>query len=495
MTTLPHHLYRPDQVRELDRIAIEEFGIPGVQLMARAGEAAYRTLRAKWPAVERIAFFCGVGNNGGDAFVVARLAQQAGKKVQCYQVGDASRIKGDALTARNGALHAGVPVEAFEGHSLGGFDLVVDGLLGTGLSGEVGDEWRNAIEAINSTAAPVLALDIPSGLDGESGNVLGVAVQANYTITFIGLKTGLFSAAGRSCCGEVLFNDLDVPDEVYQQVQPAAKRFDYDEIKSLLVPRQRHGHKGDYGHVLVIGGDEGMSGAVRMAGEAAAKVGAGLVSIATRASHAAQISAFRPELMSHGVEDAAQLRLLMKRASVIAIGPGLGQGKWGQAMLGAVLESQLPLVLDADALNLLAADPLWHGNWVLTPHPGEAARLLGCTTREIEQNRLRSLISLEASYGGVIVLKGAGTLVLEEGTIPSLCFGGNPGMASGGMGDVLTGVIAGLIAQGCGNSAAARMAVALHAEAGDRAARVGERGMLASDLYPYLRQLMNPVSE
>ena len=489
--TLPYDLYRPDQVRELDRIAIEEFAIPGEQLMARAGEAAYRALCEQWPSTERIALFCGVGNNGGDAFVVARLAQQAGHKVQLFQVGDASRISGDAMTAREAAIDAGVPIERFEGQSLEGFDVVVDGLLGTGIRGEVGDEWRTAIEAINGATAAIMALDIPSGLDGESGNVLGVAVHADLTITFIGLKTGLFSGAGRECCGEMHFDGLGVPDKVYQQLQPVANRLDYEWIKHVLKPRNRQGHKGDYGHVLIIGGDEGMSGAARMAGEAAARVGSGLVTIATRASHAALLSVSRPELMSYGVETPAQLRKLMQRASVIAIGPGLGRGKWGQALLATVLESNLPLVIDADALNLLAADPLWQRNWVLTPHPGEAARLLGCETREIEQNRLLALTSLEASYGGVVVLKGAGTLVMEEGTVPALCSGGNPGMASGGMGDVLTGTIAGLIAQGLGNGDAARVAVTLHAEAGDRAAEDGERGMLATDLLPHLRKLMN----
>lgn len=495
MTTLPHDLYRPDQVRELDRIAIEEFGIPGGQLMERAGQAALNALLEKWPTAGRLALFCGVGNNGGDGFVLARLLHGAGKQVQLFQIGDAARISGDALAAREAAIDAGLPVDDFSGQSLDEFDLIVDGLLGTGIRGEVGDEWRAAIESINRAAIPVLALDIPSGLDGESGNVLGIAVRSNLTITFIGLKTGLFSGAGRDYCGELVFDDLGVTDEVYQRVHPAASRLDYEQIKPVLVPRSRHGHKGDYGHVLIIGGDEGMSGAARMAGEAAARVGAGLVSIATRAAHAALLSTSRPELMSHGVEKPAQLRRLMQRASVIAIGPGLGQGRWGRAMLGAVLESHLPLVIDADALNLLAADPLWQRNWVLTPHPGEAARLLGCEPREIQQNRLLALTSLEASYGGVIVLKGAGTLVMEEGELPALCSSGNPGMASGGMGDLLTGTIAGLIAQGLGNGDAARLGVALHAEAGDRAAKAGERGMVASDLFPFLRELVNPALE
>jgi hydroxyethylthiazole kinase-like uncharacterized protein yjeF len=495
MMTLPHDLYRPEQVHKLDRVAIEEFGILGEQLMGRAGQAAYNALCEKWPSVKCIAVFCGIGNNGGDGFVVARLAHQGGQKVALFQVGDAVRIGGDALKAREAALAAGVPMEDFTGQALDSFDLIVDGLLGTGIRGKVDGEWRHAIEAINRSAKPLIALDIPSGLDGETGNPLGTSVRADLTITFIGLKTGLFSGAGREYCGELKFDALGVPGQVYGAVIPAASRIDYQRLMTSLPPRQRHGHKGDYGHVLIIGGEEGMGGAARMAGEAATRVGAGLVSVATRASHASLLTLSRPELMCHAVETTGQLHALIQRATVIAIGPGLGRGKWGEAMLSAVLESHLPLVVDADALNLLAADPLWHRNWVLTPHPGEAARLLGCDSNEIQQNRLSALASLEASYGGVIVLKGAGTLVMEEGATPALCSAGNPGMASGGMGDLLTGIIAGLIAQGMANGDAARLGVALHAEAGDRAAEDGERGMVASDLLLHLRKLVNPVPE
>ena len=492
MKTLPHVLYRPDQVRELDRLAIKEQGIPGETLMGRAGKAAYDAMCSRWPQAKQIAVLCGIGNNGGDGFVLARLAQKAGQVVEVFQVGDGSRLSGDALAAKESALKAGVQVTPFENQPLHGFDVIVDGLLGTGLSGEVRDEWRQAIEAINTTGKAVLALDIPSGLDGATGRVLGVAIRADLTMTFIGLKCGQFMADGPEYCGTLQFDDLGVGEKVYRAVPAAATHLALDRMKQLLPRRQRQGHKGDYGHVLVIGGEHGMAGAVRLAGEAAARIGAGLVSIATRESHAALLSLSRPELMCHGVESEEQLRALMHRATVVAIGPGLGQGKWGRTMLGVVLESHLPLVIDADGLNLLALDPLYHDNWVLTPHPGEAGRMLGCDSREIQKNRFTTVASLKASYGGVIVLKGAGSLVLEERELPALCSAGNPGMASGGMGDLLTGAIAGLIAQGLQNGDAARLGVFLHATAADLAATDGERGMLASDLFPHLRRLVNP---
>lgn len=258
-----------------------------------------------------------------------------------------------------------------------------------------------------------------------------------------------------------------------------------------LGARPRNTHKGDYGRVLVIGGDHGMSGAVRLAAEAAARVGAGLVCIATRSAHAEHISAQRPELLCYGVENANELRPLLDPANVIVIGPGLGQSPWARQLFSAVLETDLPCVVDADALNLLAAEPVVREAWVFTPHPGEAARLLACSSADIQADRFNAVREVRRRYGGVVVLKGAGTLVAAGDEPVDICVGGNPGMASAGMGDVLSGVIAGLIAQGLSLRDAARLGVWLHAEAGDRAARAGERGLLAGDLMPYLRRLVN----
>jgi NAD(P)H-hydrate epimerase len=244
--------------------------------------------------------------------------------------------------------------------------------------------------------------------------------------------------------------------------------------------------------VLIVGGDHGMPGALRLAGEAALRSGAGLVSLATRPAHAAGIPLTRPELMCHGVQQAAQLAPLLKRATVVAVGPGLGTGEWGRGLFGALLDSPLSLVVDADALNLLAREPLRRGNWILTPHPGEAARLLGIEVAEVEKDRFAAVRALSERYGGTVVLKGAGTLIHTEGHPVAVCDRGNPGMASGGMGDVLTGVIAALRAQGLDDAAAAEAGVWVHAAAGDRAAQEGERGLLAGDLMAALRAELNP---
>lgn len=492
MKRLPYNLYRAEQVRELDRLAIEYYGMSENGLMATAGQVLFDKIRRNWPRTRNIAVLCGGGNNAGDGYVVARLALQAGIAVELYQLVAPQNLKGAARHAWEEAEAAGVSMIGYDGQRIDCHELIVDALLGTGLKGEVTGLWAEAVAGINEAGSPVVAVDIPSGLCADTGRVLGCAVRADMTVSFIGMKRGLLTNDGPDHCGKLLFSDLNVPREVYGHQLPAACRIDLRSLSSLLSRRQRNSHKGNYGHVLVVGGEQGMSGAVRMAAEAAARIGAGLVTVATRKAHAATIAATRPELMVHGVEDVRELDALLHRANVVAIGPGLGLDEWGQAMLGRVLESHLPLVLDADALGLLAIDPQRHDNWVLTPHPGEAARLLGCSSEEIQADRFAAVAALEASFGGVVVLKGSGSLVLGGDGEIALCNAGNPGMASGGMGDVLTGVIAGLIAQGIRLIEAARLGVAIHASAADAAAADGERGMLATDLMPHLRYLANP---
>jgi NAD(P)H-hydrate epimerase len=326
--------------------------------------------------------------------------------------------------------------------------------------------------------------------------VLGIGVRADATITFIGLKQGLFTGAGPDYCGPIQFSDLGVPISIYAGQGPSAHRIDWCQQSSGLRPRRRDAHKGDFGHCLVIGGAPGMSGAARLAGEAALRAGAGLVTIATHPDHAAQLNLTRPELMVWPVEDAGSLDTLIERATVIAIGPGLGRGPWGRRLWERVHLCGKPLVVDADALNLLAASPVANPDWVLTPHPGEAGRLLGCTTAEIGQDRFRAALAIQGRFGGLVVLKGAGTLIVGRNTCPpAICTDGNPGMATAGVGDLLTGVIAALVGQGPNLGVtmeeAVAMGVCLHAAAGDLAARNGERGLIASDILTRLRPVAN----
>jgi len=344
---------------------------------------------------------------------------------------------------------------------------------------------------------PRMALDIPSGLGADTGVPLGAVLAADLTCTFIGLKRGLLTGEGPVYSGELYFFDLQVDRDVYSRVPANCRVPEPADLAALLPPRRADGHKGHYGHVLVIGGDHGFAGAPVMSAQAAARCGAGKVSLITRPEHVAVALIRQPEIMVRGIENAREAQPLLEAATVIAIGPGLGRSDWGQALLALALESGKPLVVDADALSLMAADDrIGHGDWVLTPHPGEAGRLLGVSAAEIQRDRFAALESLAARYGGTVLLKGLGTVIQGEDHLGqqgrALIREGNPGMASGGMGDVLTGVIAALRGQGLTSYDAARLGAMIHARAADAcAARRGPRGMLATDLLPYLRTELN----
>jgi len=288
--------------------------------MERAGEAAFAELKQRWPRVKKLGVLCGAGNNGGDGFVVARLAQETGYEVSVWQLGEC-KLGSDADSARERMEATGLEVKRFDPGALASQEIVVDGLLGTGLNAEIKGQWREAIIAINEArelGARVLSLDIPSGLNANTGSVMGVAVEADCCVSFIGLKQGCLTGEGPDYCGDVIFDDLGVPARVYSRISRAAKRMSCPNAATILPPRKRATNKGHYGHVLVVGGDYGMSGAVRLAAEGAARTGAGLVSVATHAEHAAVISAAVPELMCHGVEDVKELMPLMHRANVVA---------------------------------------------------------------------------------------------------------------------------------------------------------------------------------
>ena len=482
-------LYTTAQVRALDRAAIDG-GISGIELMERAARAALDVLRRRWPQARTLCIACGPGNNGGDGFFLAALARVA--DMQAHVIATSEDSTGDAALARERCLREGGQVtlaaSALPDSDVPDADVYVDALFGSGLNRAPAGDAAKLIAALNAQSRPVLALDVPSGLDSDTGVAFEPCVRATATVCFVGWKRGLFTAHGPDQCGERSLATLDIPAQVYAQSAPDAALLQPQALPS----RPRDSHKGRYGHVLAIGGDLGAGGAVRMCGEAAARVGAGLVSIATREANVGPILAARPELMPHGVHVPRNLEPLLARASVLAVGPGLGQDDWGRGLWQAALPAGKPTVLDADALNLLAATQrALPSDCVLTPHPGEAARLLGIAIAEVQADRFAAVRALAQKYRAVVVLKGAGSLVADPDGRVAVCPWGNPGMASGGMGDVLTGVIAGLLAQSLTPFDAACLAVGLHARAGDLAARAGERGLLASDLFPYLRALVN----
>jgi len=489
---LPIALYSTAQVRALDAHAINELGIPGYTLMKRAGEAALRYLRTRWPMAHRTVIVCGSGNNGGDGYVLARFAQAAGLTVTALAAASPEQLRGDARQAYQDFRASGGDVKGFAEEHLGAGEVIVDALLGTGLKGSVREEQARVIRAVNAAATPVFALDVPSGLDSDAGTVSGEAIRAEATVTFVGLKTGLFVGDGPEYAGTVFFDDLELSDAPQLGLAPRLTRIIEAEIHAALPRRPRAANKGDFGRVLIVGSGSGFPGAARLAGEAALRVGAGLVTVAVAPENVVAIAAGRPELICLGVREEGVLKDALSHANVVAVGPGLGRTPWSRAALHAVLASGKPLVVDADALNLLAeGGATAREDWILTPHPGEAGRLLGTSAQEVQHDRLAALDGLLDRYHGTVVLKGAGTLVGAPGRTPGLCERGNPGMATAGTGDVLTGTIAGILAQCADPWAAARAGVLVHAMAGDAAARGGERGVLATDL---LRELPHCVN-
>jgi NAD(P)H-hydrate epimerase len=489
---LPTPLYTAAQVRALDKYAIGTLGVADYTLMKRAGEAALRYLRMRWPTAHNIVIVCGGGNNGGDGYTLARFAQAAGLTVSVLAAVPVQMLRGAAQQAAQDFKASGGSMRPFVAALLGAGELVVDALLGTGLSSAVRAETAEIIEAINAAGRPVFALDVPSGLDSDRGLPLGSAVRATGTVSFVGLKTGLFVGEGPDYAGAVFFDDLEISAPATPEFTPRLERIVDAEVAQALPPRARAAHKGVFGPGLIVGSGVGMPGATRLAGEACLRVGAGLVTVAMAPDNLAAIAAGCPELICHPVAKAHDLSEALQRADVVAIGPGLGRTDWARALFDCVLGSDKPLVVDADALNLLAQAPRQSPRWILTPHPGEAGRLLGTSAGAVQTDRLRALDALTERYGGTVVLKGAGTLVGTKGAVPGICERGNPGMATPGAGDVLTGAIAGILAQCPDPARAARVGVWVHAMAGDSAARSGgERGLIASDIARELRTWVN----
>ncbi|MCX7080852.1 MAG: NAD(P)H-hydrate dehydratase [Pseudomonas sp.] len=488
---LPDALYSAAQVRDLDASLIAA-GTTGFELMQLAARAMWRALVRRWPNAGELSVVAGHGNNAGDGYLVAALALRAGWQVQVLAAADPQRLQGDAALAHAEALAAGVSVQAWTAQAtLSG--VVLDALLGTGLAGEVREPYASIITAINASGLPVAAVDIPSGLCADTGQVLGVAVRADLTVTFIGLKLGLFTAQAPDCVGELVFNDLQAPPELLAKACASAKRLMPGNLPRLA-SRSPTAHKGQSGHMLLIGGDRGFGGAILLSAESALRSGAGMVSLATRSEHVPAALARLPEVMTVGTHSANQLMGLLEQASVVVVGPGLGQGAWGRSLLSAAVNAPLPQVWDADALNLLAKGGLeLPRGCVITPHPGEAARLLGISTADVQADRFTVARELSQKHSAVVILKGAGSLIASPDGRLALCDRGHPAMATAGLGDVLAGLVGALLAQGMNAFDAACLAVWLHASAGVLQGKLG-RGLAASDLIPAIRQLLEEQS-
>lgn len=476
--------------KQLDEQATAALGSDGYVLMQRAGQAAWRQLVQRWPQAQRVLVVCGPGNNGGDGYVLAWLAHRAGRRVTVVHLAAHAPRTELAQRACTQYVAAGGRVAWFE-HGLPDADVVVDALFGIGLDRAPDAASAQLIDAINQQSAPVLALDVPSGLDAQRGNAASVAVLATCTIQFIVQHIGLRTGAALEYTGALAVDDLEVPVQVFALVDARATLLEAGFISRCLLARRRNTHKGESGRVVCVGGDHGTAGAIVLCAEAALRGGAGLVAAATRERHLPAILARRPEIMAHAVESGDALPPLLAAADCVALGPGLGQGEWARGLYALAIGSGKPLVLDADALNLLAQQPAPLADAILTPHPGEAARLLDISTADIQSDRFAAAQALADRHQSVVVLKGAGTIIAAPGQLARVINAGNPGMAVGGMGDLLTGVIAALRAQGLDAFDAASAGALMHSLAADDAAKDGERGLLPSDLLPWLRHWAN----
>ncbi|BBN58849.1 bifunctional ADP-dependent NAD(P)H-hydrate dehydratase/NAD(P)H-hydrate epimerase [Hydrogenovibrio marinus] len=443
-------LFSAEQCQQLDRTAIESWNIPGLLLMKRAAFGAFLTLQNHWPKANKVTLLCGTGNNGGDGLALAQYALLTGLDVTVVIIGNPQNFKPDARQVYEELIQLGVTPVDFSKEVLN-TDVIVDALLGIGINKPISGQLVDVIHAVNQSEAPVLALDIPTGVDATTGSIHGCAIKADVTISFIAHKMGLYTGVGADHIGQIIIDDLKLPEALFDTTPNLADFHDLAYWKERLPVRATSAHKGSSGTALLIGGNHSMAGAIQLSATAALRAGAGLVKVITQNEHTNMLTEQQPELMCYPT---TQLDELLPLANAIAIGPGLGLDEWAQNLLLKTLDHlqhhQTPAVLDADALKLLAQNPKLspqNPHWVLTPHPGEAAEMLGCTPQEIQNDRISAIYELHELYGGVILLKGNGTLIFD-GEHLELCPLGNPGMAVGGMGDVLTGMITSYLAQG-----------------------------------------------
>ncbi len=501
-------LLTADEMRELDRRTIEEIGIPGIVLMENAGRGAAELLCRRfaglWPGP--VLVLAGRGNNGGDGYVVARHLLGRGWRVRTVVLAEAARVSGDAATNLQALQRSGGEVQFAPDSSrlarvlrqVKDSRLAVDALFGTGLSDSVEGHYAAAIDWLNATGLPVLSVDIPSGIDASSGRILGRAVRAAVTVAFARGKLGHLLYPGAGLCGELEVVDIGIPVPLLAKSGDRHLLVDGAVAAPLLPARPATGHKGTFGHLLVVAGSTGKAGAAAMTAEGGLRSGAGLVTVAAPASVQAALAVKLTEAMTEPLAEVdgalslqalEPLRRLGDGKQALALGPGLGLAEETRALVRRLLcECPLPLVLDADGLNAVAERPALlreraAGSTILTPHPGEMARLTGRSVAEVEADRIGIARQFASRHRVVLVLKGARTVTaLPDGRV-RLNGSGNPGLASGGMGDVLTGLIGGLLAQGLAPAAAAVLGVYLHGRAADRLrVRFGEAGMVAGDV-------------
>jgi ADP-dependent NAD(P)H-hydrate dehydratase / NAD(P)H-hydrate epimerase len=505
------------QMQEADRLTIEDVGIPSMVLMENAGRAVAQHLSQRFRALafEHTAIICGRGNNGGDGFVVARVLAARDHDVSVFLIGRAVQVRGDARRNLDILARLEIPVveiaseDDWEQHAgaIAQADVIVDAMFGTGLKEPLSGLHARVVKDVNSMPGAVVSIDVPSGLSCDTHQVIGEAIKAELTITLGAPKLPLVLPPAERLCGDIITADIGIPQEIVEDLDgPRVELLGPAEIMQHLMPRDPDSNKGDYGRVVIAGGSLGKTGAVNLSAMAALRSGAGLVTIATPRPCLPIVASMGSEYMTEGWEDdggpadSAVDHVLGLKKDVLAVGPGLGAGARQQAFVFGLLErSEVSLVLDADALNVWQEDPSrLHGregiDIIITPHPGEMARLTGLSIEEVQQNRLEVVRNFAMSRSIFVVLKGHRTLIATPDGRVAINPTGNPGMATGGTGDVLTGMIAAWYGQLLDAEAACRVAVYLHGLAGDLARRNGgEAALIAGDIIDHLGEASRDI--
>jgi len=506
-------LVTASQMQEMDKKTIESFGIPGLVLMENAGRGCIDVLTKKIKNInaKKIAVMAGPGNNGGDGFVIARYLMERGIQVTCFLLASKDRVKGDAKTnmdlvfklcdiSDNSSIIEVPDAESYlkQRNRILHNDLFIDAILGTGLNSDVRGFFKDVIELINSSDCPVFSVDIPSGLNSDTGKPMGIAVKADLTTTFAFAKLGHILYPGNTFTGDLDVVDIGIPGFIVRKKNIAISLMETDEIAGFFKPRDFNGHKGRYGHLLVIAGSTGKTGAAALCSNAAMRTGTGLVTLGIAKSLNKRIEPLVIEPMTHPLSEKEkgflsdncldEIQTILKGKQALAMGPGLGTKKGTKKLIKKLIEkSKVPLILDADAINCIADDPgilkKKKALAVLTPHPGEMARLCSMTTQDVQADRINIAKNFAMDHDVVLVLKGAGTIVSLPNGRSFICPTGNPGMASGGMGDVLTGMIAGFCAQGFSPEDASLAGVYIHGMCADiLAEEIGSFGFVANDM-------------
>jgi hydroxyethylthiazole kinase-like uncharacterized protein yjeF len=506
-----------EEMQELDRKSIEAYRIPGIVLMENAGRGAAEVISDTFPDIrnKKIAIIAGKGNNGGDGFVIARYLLNQGTSVRVYLLTDPKGLRGDAETNFN-IFHRMkgevISVPSSKDYikvkrDIEKFDILIDGIFGTGLDAEVRGYYREVIDHLNTIQRPMVAIDIPSGLDADTGKPLGAAIRASLTITFGLPKIGHLIPPGIDYVGKVRVIDIGIPRRLVEEERIPTYLLEKEDIQRWLsIPRNPNTHKGDYGHLLVIAGSVGKTGAAAMACQAALRMGAGLVTLAVPKSLNAIMEMKLTEVMTEPLPETAKQTLslrafgtlirLCENKKAVIIGPGLGTFKETQSLVLKLIRTlDLPIILDADGLTALATQPktlpVKNGSFILTPHPGEMARLTRSQIKEVLEDRVGLSRNFSQSQHVYLVLKGHPTLITTPKGEVFINPTGNPGMASGGTGDVLAGMIGGLVCQGFDILPSLQMAVYIHGMAGDEVAQeIGEKSLIATDMIEKIPNLL-----